>query len=370
MPASAIHQAKTLTHSRYPCQDSDRPMASERLKSIPKVARLKDVAAAAGVSVSTASRVLSGAPNTSAEAAAAVRAASKRLQYRPNPIARALRAKTTGLAGMVVPEIGNPFFAELVEATERALREADLELILGDSLGSLEGEAHRIETMVDRQVDGLIVIPTHHRASTETLIRAQESVPVVQLDRQADGFHGDYVGVDNDLGIQLVIDHLAGQGCERIVFVSDAAVSSTGRTRLETFARAIEKAGVHADSPLLGSFSVAFGREAVRQLISERRVPQAIVCGSDIVALGVTREVHKHGIRIPNDVRITGFDGIVFAELCDPPLTTVEQPVASIAAEAVRLLVLRMDGDTSAARRSEIAPRLVVRESSAALKAE
>jgi LacI family transcriptional regulator len=341
-------------------------MAPSSLESIPKVARLKDVAAAAGVSVSTASRVLSGAPNTSPGAAAAVRAASKRLQYRPNPIARALRAQTTGLAGMVVPEIGNPFFAELVEAIERALRDAELDLILADSLGSLEGEARRIETMVDRKVDGLIVIPTHQRESTATLIRAQASVPIVQLDRQADGFHGDYVGVDNELGIQMVIDHLAEQGCRQFVFVSAAAVSSTGRTRLETFARAIDKAeGVRADPPLLGSFSVDFGREAVRRLISLRRVPQAIVCGSDIVALGVTRELHEHGIRIPDDVRITGFDGIVFAELCDPPLTTVEQPVASIAEEAVRLLVMRMGGDTSPPRRSEVAPKLVIRESSA-----
>lgn len=335
------------------------------MESIPRTARLKDVAAAAGVSVSTASRVLSGAPNTSAGAVAAVRAASKRLQYRPNPIARALRAQTTGLAGMVVPEIGNPFFAELVEATERALRDVELDLILADSLGSLEGEARRIETMIDRKVDGLIVIPTHQHESTSTLVRAQAMVPIVQLDRQADGFHGDYVGVDNALGIQMVIEHLAQENCKLIVFVSDAGVSSTGRSRLETFARAVDKVdGIHAGSPLLGSFSVQFGREAVRQLISEQRVPDAIVCGSDIVALGVTRELHKHGIRIPEDVRITGFDGIVFAELCDPPLTTVEQPVTSIAEEAVRLLVLRMDGDTSPPRRSEIAPRLIIRESS------
>jgi len=340
-------------------------MSPQRLESIPKVVRLKDVAAAAGVSVSTASRVLSGAMNTSAAAEAAVRAASKRLRYRPNPIARALRAQTTGLTGMVVPGIGNPFFAELVEAVERALHDAELDLILADSMGSLEGEARRIETMVDRKVDGLIVIPTHQSESTETLLRAQASVPIVQLDRQADGFQGDFVGVDNQLGIQMVIEHLAHQDCKRIVFVSDAGVSSTGRSRLETFARAIDNVeGVLADPPLLGSFSVDFGREAVRRLVAERRVPQAIVCGSDIVALGVTRELHEHGFGIPDDVRITGFDGIVFAELCDPPLTTVEQPVASIADEAVRLLVMRMDGDTSPPRRSEIAPKLVIRESS------
>jgi LacI family transcriptional regulator len=266
---------------------------------------------------------------------------------------------------MVVPGIGNPFFAELVEAIERALYAAELDLILADSLGSLEGETRRIETMVDRKVDGLIVIPTHYAESAATLVRAQMNVPIIQLDRQADGFHGDYVGVDNELGIQMVVEHLAGQGCKRLVFVSDAAMSSTGRSRLEAFARAVERAdGVRADAPVLGSFSVDFGRAAVRQLIDEGRMPQAIVCGSDIVALGVTRELNEHGIRIPGHVRITGFDGVVFAELCDPPLTTIEQPVSAIAHEAVRLLVMRMRGDSSPPRRSQVAPTLVIRDSS------
>ena len=335
------------------------------MESIPPQARLKDVAAAAGVSVSTASRVLSGANAASPQAVAAVRAASARLNYRPNPIARALRAQTTNLIGMVVPEVGNPFFAELIEAVERALHEAELDLLLAGSFGSVKDEARRIQTMLDRRTAGLIVIPLHHHASTAALTSVPRTMPIVQIDRQVDGFHGDYVGVDNALGIQLVLQHLAEQGCRRVTFVSDVASSSTGRSRLEAFDHSIRRvSSLTADDPLLGSFAVDFGREAVRTLIREQRLPEGIVCGSDIIALGVVRELHQAGVAIPEQVRVTGFDGIQFSELCDPPLTTVRQPVNSIASEAIRILTARLQGSRAAPVRTEVAPTLEIRRSS------
>src|SRR5579871_4962904 len=175
-------------------------MGSPELGSIPATVRLRDVAAAAGVSVSTASRVLSGADGASPRAVATVLAAAKRLDYRPNLLARGLRGRATGLAGIVIPEIGNPFFAELVEALESALREVNLDMILADSRGLVDDEARRLQTLVDRQVEGLILIPTDHEASAPALRVAGRAVPIVQIDRQVDGFPADYVGVDNALG--------------------------------------------------------------------------------------------------------------------------------------------------------------------------
>lgn len=329
--------------------------------------RLRDVAAAAGVSVATASRVLSGGNNTSRHAVDMVLAASKRLGYRPDPIARALRAQATGLVGMVLPGVGNPFFAELVEATELSLQSAGLELLLGDSRGSTGDEAHRLQTMIDRKVDGLLVIPTDHLASAVALSSARDSVPVVQIDRQVDGFCGDYVGVDNGFGIQLILEHLMRQGCKRVIFVSATAGSSTGRSRLDAFEMDVSRLrGLSATvPPLLGDFSVAFGRSAAQKLLhAAEPLPDGIVCGSDIIALGVVRELRRAGVSIPGEVLITGFDGILFAELCDPPITTVRQPITTIADEAVRLLAARLLGDQGPARRSEIAPALEVRGSS------
>src|ERR1700734_503022 len=173
------------------------PVAAE---SVPHPVRLRDVAAAAGVSTSTASRVLSGAGGTSSATAAAVLAAARRLDYRPNLIARGLRARSSGMAGIVVPGIGNPFFAELVEALEAALRDADLDMILADSRDDPADEARRLEALTDRQVAGLIMIPARHHSSAAAMRRAHRSVPIVQVDRQADRVPAEDPGRDHGLG--------------------------------------------------------------------------------------------------------------------------------------------------------------------------
>ena len=339
-------------------------MSAMDLGSIPEPVRLRDVAAAAGVSVSTASRALSGTDGASPQAVASVVAAARRLGYRPNLMARGLRARATGLAGIVIPGVGNPFLAELVEALESALRDADLDMILADSRGEVGDETRRLQTLVDRQVEGLILIPTDHHSSAPAMRRAGLSVPIVQIDRQVDGFPADYVGVDNALGIRLVLEHLAGQGCRTVAFLSDETSSSTGRSRLDAFRLTLPRVpGLREGPVLLGSFSLAFGRSATRSLIASGQLPDAVVCGSDIIALGAVREFHTAGIAIPESVKVTGFDGILFSELCDPPLTTIRQPVKTIATESVRLLQSRMRGESGAARRSEIAPSLIIRRS-------
>jgi LacI family transcriptional regulator len=271
------------------------------------------------------------------------------------------------MAGIVVPGIGNPFFAELVEALEAALRDADLDMILADSRDDPADEARRLQALTDRQVAGLIMIPARHHSSAAAMRRAHRSVPIVQIDRQVDGFPADYVGVDNALGIRHVLEHLAGQGCRSVAFVSDETASSTGRSRLDAFRLTVPRvSGLVAGPVLLGSFTIEFGRKAARELLGSRPLPDAVLCGSDIIALGVVRELHHCGIGVPEVVKVTGFDGILFSELCEPPLTTVRQPVQTIAAESVRLLQLRMSGDNAAVRRSEIAPSLLVRRSSLA----
>ena len=328
-------------------------------------ARLSDVATAAGVSVSTASRALLGA-GASEATVAAVLAASKRLGYRPDPVARAMRTRSSGLVGIVLPSIGNPFFAELVEALEGALRKYKLEIILGDSSGSVEQEARRIETMVDRKVDGLLVIPAHHVESAPMLRQAASHIRLVQVDRQVDGVMADYVGLDNAAGIRLVLEHLAGEACRDVLFVSETGCTSTGMARLQAFELMINQVpGVVARAPILGSFSLQFGRQSVSELMRGRRkLPEAIVCGADFIALGVVRELLLRGVKVPEEVKVTGFDGIVFTELCDPPLTTLLQPVSAIATEAARVLHSRLRGDSSPPHRSEVAPTLVVRRSS------
>jgi LacI family transcriptional regulator len=335
------------------------------MEPIPRKVRLRDVAEAAGVSVATASRALAGKARVSPAARQAVLEASDRLAYKRDPIARALRTQVTGTIGMLVPDISNPFFAELIEATARALERNGLDLLLADSHGSLKRESHWLVTLGERKVDGLLVVPTDHHHSLAALRRASAEIPVVQLDRKVDDLAADFVGVDNMAGLLMVIDHLLEQGVRRVALVSGKPTTSTGRGRLAGFRMAIDlRSDLEAPEPILGEFSPPFGREAARTLVERRALPTAIICGSDIVALGVLAELKTLAVKVPDDVLVTGFDGILMTEITDPPLTTVRQPFAGIAGEAARLLQARIANPSAPPQRSEIVPELVVRASS------
>jgi LacI family transcriptional regulator len=331
----------------------------------PRRARLQEVAEAAGVSVATASRVLAGSPRVAPATKRAVLKASAKLQYRRDPIARALRTQRTGTIGMLVPDISNPFFAELIEAVARTLETLDLDLLLADSQGSPGREARWFAEMGERRSDGLLVVPSHHHDSREALQAAAAAMPVLQLDRRVDGIAADFVGVDNLVGMRLLVEHLVAVGVSSLTLVSGQASSSTGRGRLAAFHASLEgQDGLRAQEPILGEFSIAFGRAAGRRLLERDELPEAIVCGSDSIALGLLSELNRVGRRPPEDVLIVGFDGIVMSELTDPPLTTVKQPCSAMAAEAARLLKMRLDGSEAPPQRSEIAPELIVRDSS------
>jgi LacI family transcriptional regulator, galactose operon repressor len=325
--------------------------------------RLRDVAARAGVSTSTASRVLSGSPRVSPAARRAVLEASDRLGYRGDRIARALRTRRSGTVGMLVPDIANPFFAELIESVTRELEDVGIDLLLADSHGSVEAEARWLVGLSERRVDGLLVVPVHHHRSRAALEGVARGLALVQLDREVDGLPAEFVGVDNDHGLAAIVAHLAERDVGQVAMVGGPESSSTGRNRARAFERAV------ADSPSLtvsvresGTFSTAFGREAARRVLSGT-TPDAIVCGSDIIALGVMAELRRCDVAVPGEVLVTGFDGIMMAELTEPALTTVVQPSGAIAAEACRLLELRLGGDDAPVRHSLVAPRLAIRGS-------
>ncbi|MCB5909486.1 LacI family DNA-binding transcriptional regulator [Streptomyces pinistramenti] len=326
---------------------------------------LKDVARASGCSVATVSRVLAGTRPVGAETARAVRDAAERLGYRPNHVARALRSRSTGTVGLVLPQITNPFFPALVRELEHALHAEGRALLLADCDDDPETEAARIGALLDRQVDALLVVPADERRSRPAVAAAAARVPLVLLDRGCGAGVADSVAVDNAAGMTLVLDHLAATGRRRPCFVGAAGTASTAVER-----HAAYEAGVHALGPdaarraELGDFSVEWGRAAVDRVWPSR--PDALVCANDLIAAGALQQLRRLGADVPGEVAVTGFDDIPLAGLADPALTTVRQPVAELAAEAAGLLVRRPAGAAPAARRAvRLAPRLVVRGSSA-----
>lgn len=323
---------------------------------------LKSVAKVAGVSVATASRVLAGKP-ASAAAVSAVQSASRRLGYRPDPIARALRARATGTFGVVVPELRNPFFADLIGALEDAAQRHGQEVLVADSHGEAEHERHRLDTLLDRRVDAILIVPTDEGLSAEALLHAAEQVPVVQIDRFVEGVDVDYVGVDSHRGIHELLQHLDELACQTLQFVSALPTNSTARARRDSFDSLSRDLGFMVSANLLGTFAVDYGRSAAREIAARDSLPDAVVCGSDVIAVGLMSEFSRLGVRVPDDVRVTGFDDITLADLVSPGLTTLRQPIDAIADEAVNGLMHRLTDNTGPSRHSIILPHLVRRAS-------
>ncbi|MBF4510412.1 MAG: LacI family DNA-binding transcriptional regulator [Aeromicrobium sp.] len=325
---------------------------------------IRDVAEHAGVSVATASRVLTGSRNVSPVLAQRVNDAARALGYRHNAVASALRRGRTNTVGMIVPEIENPFFPAIVEAVERRLQGSGRDLFLCDAQQDVAIERHRARALANRQVDGLIIVPVSSTASRATLVEVTERTPVVQVDRYVQEYPADWVGVDDQHGISLAVEHVMALGATRVAFVSAALESSSAQARHAGFERMIERNGLPHDTPrLLGTFRAEWGRAAAIELLAHPPMPDAVVCGNDEIAVGVLGEFRRKRVRVPEDVLVTGFDDIRFAQLADPPLTTVRQPGDQLAAECIRLLDARMADRDTPIQRVAIAPSLVIRES-------
>ncbi|MEU6826663.1 LacI family DNA-binding transcriptional regulator [Streptomyces atriruber] len=326
---------------------------------------LRDVARVSGCSVATVSRVLAGTRPVGAETARRVREASEALGYRPNHAARALRSRSTGTVGLVLPQITNPFYPTLVRELTHALHAEGRAVLLADCDDDPVAEAEYIADLLGRQVDALLVIPAHEERSRDAVTAAVARVPLVLMDRGCGPAVADSVAVDNTAGMALVLDHLAATGRRRVCFLGAAGTASTATERRGAYAAGAAALDPGApDRVALGDFSVEWGRAAVDEVWPTR--PDALVCANDLIAVGALQRLQQLGVDVPGDVAVTGFDDIPMAALSAPGITTVRQPVAELAAEAARLLARRLAGGEEGPRQAiRLAPELIVRESSA-----
>lgn len=333
---------------------------------------LADVAQAAGVSAATVSRVLSGSRPVGSDIARHVRATAERLGYRGNGIARALRQQRTDAVGVVVPSILNPFFTGLVDSIEGALHDSGKQLVLCDSRQDPELEAQHLRLLVERHVDGIVVSPCDATASIDAVSRTAALVPLVQVDRRVDVAETDWVGLDDDRALGVVLEHLHDRGARRVAFVTSRMTNSSTVDRLRGFEDGVRRLGltIVPDGVVLDDFSVDSGERAAGALLDRevRDRPDAIVCADDLLAIGALRACHERGVAVPDEVQVTGIDDIVFSRYVSPRLTTLAQPTAQMAEEALRLLAQRAIGGARDAPTIRLAlrPRLVVRESTRA----
>ena len=335
---------------------------------------LKDVAARAGVHPATASRALN--PETRLlvreDTALRVLQAAEFLGYRPNPVARSLRTRRSNTIGVLIPDLNNPLFPPIVRGIEDRLAAAGYVALLGNTDGDAERERIVFERMRARHVDGFVLATA--RLNDPVLAEAARAdLPVVLMNRLAHDYSLPSVSVDNERGVRLAVEHLAGLGHRRIAHIAGPQEVSTGLARYRGFIAAMEAGGLPVDPGLVEvarAFSVEEGLRCARLLLERGPVvaggpATAVVAANDMLALGGYAALDEAGLRCPEDLSVVGFNDMPFIDRLRPPLTTIRFPHYQVGKVAAQLLLERIAGHSGPIKILFLAPELVIRGSTA-----
>lgn len=336
---------------------------------VPAIVTMRDVAKATGVSQSTVSRVLSGAPTVvpiAPETRERVVAAARRLGYRPNPLARGLRGARTMLLGVIVREITDPFFAGAVDAVSNEASRRGYNVVLGTAHAQAE-EAIALWTILEARHCDAIVLLGDMRDQPRVIDDLRNAqVPVVALWEGSRPTGIASVSVDNAVGITAVMDHLSGLGHRRIAFVGGRRLGDIAE-REAAYVESVSRSGepLRQDYIRTTENSPTGGREELRVLLGLSDPPTAVVFATDVLAIGGLHEAHVQGVQVPTDLSIAGFDDITLAAYTVPALTTVHMPVSEMVASGVAMVIDHRDELEPGQSHRVLQPSLVVRKSTA-----
>jgi LacI family transcriptional regulator len=333
---------------------------------------IRDVAGRAGVSVGTVSNVLNRPEAVSEGTRQRVLDAIEALGFVRNESARHLRAGHSRTIGLVVLDIANPFFTDVARGVEDAVNAEGLAVILCNSDDQRDKEAAYLDVLSEQRVQGVLITPTAEMNPALEAMRAR-CVPVVLLDRRATDPEQCSVAVDDVLGGRLAADHLLERGHRRIAFVGGASGLPQVQERHEGVELAVREflgSDSHFDRALTvlspDALTVAGGRQAGEHIIGmpASRRPTAAICANDLIALGMLQEMVRHGVRVPEDFAIVGYDDIDFAAAAAVPLSSVRKPRQELGRRAAELLLDEARGEDHKHEQLLFEPQLVVRESS------
>ena len=335
-------------------------------------ATIRDVAARAGVSTATVSRVLAGVSPGRPGTRARILEAAAALDYRPSGVARSLKLRVTRTLGLIITDITNPFFPELVRSVEDAAQASGHALLLGNSVADPARELAYLELLAARRVDGLIIaaadVPERHGDWL-----ARTSLPIVLVNGDSpDGRHPAAMS-DNRGGGRLGAQHLLALGHRRLGLITVDEPDRAARDRADGIRDALRDAALDPGGLTIaaGGRHVSGGEAAMAALLAREPAPTAVLCHNDVMAIGALRAVRASGRRVPEDVSIVGFDDIDLAAYAEPPLTTVAQDTALLGRWGVETLVARIAAGPAASPARPPATvrmptRLVVRRSTGA----
>lgn len=331
----------------------------QRLSHAPTI---KDIAKQTGLSYATVSRALNDKYGVKASTRERVIRAAREMNYHPNAIARGLITRRTKTIGIVIPDLRNPFFPEVAAGIETAAEELGYSILLGSSDWSGQREDRYLELLVERRVDGLILAPVSRSAARYPKVLPSH-VPTVYVTSVPEDITTGYVVINNERGGYLATNHLLSRGYLPVGFLGAKNGSDTGTERQRGYRAALGEAGHEYDPDLvmLGAFTGESAASLVREAIERDRLPRAIFCENDVLAIAAIQTLIEAGYRVPADVAVVGFDDIPWAGLHTLELTTVAQPIHEMGRRALQMLIASIDSDEEP-EPIVLEPRLVVRK--------
>ncbi|HDH9217727.1 TPA: ribose operon transcriptional repressor RbsR [Escherichia coli] len=329
------------------------------------MATMKDVARLAGVSTSTVSHVINNNRYVSEGIRKKVNDAIESLNYAPSALARSLKMNCTHTIGMLVTTSNNPFYAEVVRGVERSCYERGYSLILCNTEGDYERMDSSLETLLQKRVDGLLLMCTESRAPSSEVLSRYPRLPMVMMDWSPFEYGGDIIQDNSLLGGEMATQYLIDKGFTEIACIAGPQDKLPAKYRLQGYYNAMQKAGlpIREEFVLISDFEFAGGLTAMQKLLSLAKLPQAVFTCNDAMAVGAYQAMYQKGLRVPEDISVMGYDDIDLASYMIPPLSTIHQPKDELGKLAVNQLLHRMENIDAKANVLVLTPKLIERGS-------
>jgi LacI family repressor for deo operon, udp, cdd, tsx, nupC, and nupG len=325
--------------------------------------KLKDVANLANVSTATVSRVLANKDTVSEETKAKVLEAVNMLNYLPNLLGRQLRKLETNTILVVVPDITNTFFSEVLRGIAQAARQNGYRVLLADTQNYIDSELDFLNYLRQKQVDGVILLTA--RTDSGLIQEFSHDYPIVLACEYYEGSSIPTVSIDNISSSRKITDHLIQLGHRRIAHISGPLNVVINRDRLKGYKQALAQHSLEMEPVLFqeGDFTIESGYNLMKKLLAVEHAPTAVFAANDAMAIGAVQAIKSSGLQVPGDIAVVGFDDIQMASILEPSLTTIAQPVFEIGVTSMNLLARLMKKEEIQKRHFVLEDKLVIRES-------
>jgi LacI family transcriptional regulator len=341
------------------------PDTNDEAPILRKPVTMRDVAELAGVSMATVSRVLNGSDTVDPQLAERVRAAITRLKYQPNRAARALAGSRSAIIGLLIIDIQNPFYMDVMRGVEEVAQQNGYLLVVCNSAEDPKKEQQYIDVLASEPVAGVVIVPTHERMQGLDTLLAR-NIPVVAIDRRIRNRTIDAVLIDNVIAAKEAVSHLIANGYRRIGIIGGPRSTTTGSERLLGYRQALQEAGIPLDPQLeqQGPYHEETGQRGVNALLDLDPPIEALFTGNNRLTVGALRALYARHLRVPGDVALAGFDEVGWAVPDLVSVTAVKQPSYELGKTAAIRLLQRLQHPDSSRQEIILQHQLLIRESS------